>query len=332
MLEPFTTSIFAEYIIKIMKNNSLKIKIGIIALFTTVSMTSEKAVAQQDAQFSMYMFNPLSVNPAYAGSRDALSVTMIGRKQWVNVPGAPSSATLSIHTPLRNEAISLGLSVSQDEIGATKNTGMYADLSYRFQVSAKSKLSFGVKGGLDMFSADFSGLIVNDPTDEAYVMPINNQLMPNVGFGIYLHADNDYYVGLSAPKLLKNNLGDATINSIESTQDRHFFLTAGKTFKVNSVIDIVPSFMVKGVEDAPLAADVNVNFMFYEKLWIGGGYRFGDSWIGNIVYHFSPQFRAGYAYDYTTSQLRDFNTGTHEIMLNYDLDFLGKGFRSPRRF
>ena len=115
-------------------------------------------------------------------------------------------------------------------------------------------------------------------------------------------------------------------------QDRHFFLMAGKTFKLNSVIDMVPSFVVKAVEDAPLSADVNLNFMFYEKLWIGGGYRFGDSFIGNIVYHFTPQFRAGYAYDYTLSDLGQYNTGTHEIMINYDLDFLGKGFKTPRLF
>ena len=312
-----------------MKKTVLKIKVGFVAMLTAVTFSDVSA--QQDAQFSMYMFNPLSINPAYAGSRDALSVTMLGRNQWVNIDGAPTTATLSIHTPLRFEAVSLGLSVIQDEIGPTKTTGIYADVSYRFQVSKKSKLAFGLKGGTDMFSADFGNLRVRDESDEQYFTPIQNQLMPNFGFGIYLHSD-DYYIGLTAPKILKNKFEGATVNDLQSSQDRHFFLTAGKTFKVNSVVDIVPSFIAKAVEDAPLSLDVNVNFMFYDKLWIGGGYRFGDSFVGNIVYHFTPQFRAGYAYDYTTSELSNYNTGSPEIMINYDLDFLGKGFKTPRRF
>ena len=125
------------------------ILIGSITFFATT------AQAQQEAQFSMYMFNPLSVNPAYAGSREALSITALGRNQWVNIPGAPTTATLSVHTPLVFEAVSLGLSVIQDEIGPTQNTGIYGDVSYRFNVSRKSKLAFGLKGGIDMFSADF---------------------------------------------------------------------------------------------------------------------------------------------------------------------------------
>ncbi len=303
-------------------------------LLTTVGVFNTSNVsAQQDAQYTMYMFNPLSVNPAYAGSRDALSVTMLGRKQWVNIDGAPSTGTLSIHSPLRYERVSLGLSVIQDEIGPTKNSSFYGDVSYRFPVSKNSKLAFGLKGGLDMFSANFNDLRVTDPSDALYTTPIKNQLMPNFGFGVYLNSDK-YYVGLTAPKIIKNELdgGDNLGSSIASIQDRHFFLTAGYTFELNSVVEMIPSFVVKAVEDAPLSADINVNFLFYEKLWIGGGYRFDDSFVGNIVYHFTPQFRAGYAYDYTTSDLGNYNTGTHEIMINYDLDFLGKGFRTPRRF
>lgn len=315
-----------------MKRLSLNFKIVIAAMLATATFSTKEATAQQDAQYSMYMFNPLSVNPAYAGSREALSITMLGRKQWVNIDGAPSTATLSIHSPLRYEAVSLGLSIIQDEIGPTKNTSFYGDVSYRFNVSKNSKLAFGLKGGLDMFSASFGNLRVNDDTDIQYTTPIRNQLMPNFGFGVYLNSDK-YYIGLTAPKIIRNTFEGSRVNGgLASIQDRHFFLMAGRTFKLNSVIDMVPSFVVKAVEDAPLSADVNLNFMFYEKLWIGGGYRFDDSFIGNIVYHFTPQFRAGYAYDYTTSDLGNYNTGTHEIMINYDLDFLGKGFRTPRRF
>jgi len=307
---------------------------AVLCMFTMFS--SNDAVAQQDAQYSMYMFNPLAVNPAYAGSREALSVTMLGRKQWVNIPGAPSTATLSIHTPLRFEAISLGLSIIQDEIGPTKNTSFYGDLAYRFNVTKRSQLAFGLKGGLDMFTANFGNLRVDDNTDIQYTTPIRNQLMPNFGFGVYWNSDK-FYVGLTAPKIIQNDFEGSLTNGVQSIQNRHFFLMAGRTFKLNSVVDMVPSFVMKAVEDAPLSTDINLNFMFYEKLWIGGGLRTGQQvWqnaiIANVVYHFSPQFRAGYSYDYTTSDLGDFNTGSHEIMINYDLDFLGKGFRTPRRF
>ena len=305
-------------------------------IFIVLMSVSLSGLAQQQAQYSMYRFNPLNYNPAYAGSKDALSITVLGRKQWVNIDGAPSTATLSVHSPLRNEAISLGLSVIQDEIGPTKNTSFYGDVAYRFNVSKNSKLAFGLKAGLDMFSANFGSLRVRDGSDIQYTTPIKNQLMPNFGLGAYWNSDK-FYVGLTAPKILKNEFENSMVGgsgpgALPSIQDRHFFLTAGYTFKLNSVVEMIPSFVAKAVEDAPLSVDVNVNFLFYEKLWIGGGYRFDDSFVGNIVYHFTPQFRAGYAYDYTLSDLGDYNTGSHEIMINYDLDFLGKGFKTPRRF
>jgi len=316
-----------------MKKTIFKLELAALSLFALTFLNTSTSFAQQDAQYTMYMFNPSTVNPAYAGSRDALSVTLLGRKQWIGVDGAPSTASLTIHTPLRYEAVSLGLSVIQDEIGPTQNTSFYGDISYRFKVSPKSRLAFGLKGGLDMFSADFTSLRVDDPSDVQYTTRIKNQLMPNFGFGVYLHSEK-YYVGLSAPKIVRNTFEGSLQGGggLESIQDRHFFLTAGYTFDLNSVVEIIPSFVLKGVEDAPLSADVNLNFFFYEKLWIGAGYRFDDSFVGNIVYHFTPKFRAGYAYDYTVSDLGNYNTGTHEIMINYDLDFLGKGFRSPRRF
>ncbi len=316
-----------------MKKTIFNIKLAVLSMFALTFLNTNTSFAQQDAQYTMYMFNPLTVNPAYAGSRDALSVTMLGRKQWVSIPGAPSTATLSVHTPLRFEAVSLGLSVIQDEIGPTKNTSFYGDLSYRFKVSSKSRLAFGLKGGLDMFSANYGSLSVANEDDIVYTTSIRNQLMPNFGFGAYLHSEK-YYVGLSAPRIIKNEYKGSLQGGggLASFQDRHFFLTGGYTFNLNSVIEMIPSVMIKGVEDAPLSADVNLNFFFYEKLWIGGGYRINDSFVGNIVYHFTPRFRAGYAYDYTTSDLGDYDTGTHEIMINYDLDFLGKGFRTPRRF
>lgn len=302
-----------------------------IVLLVVVSFCGNFSYSQQDPQYSMYMFNPLSSNPAYAGSRDALSITLLGRKQWVGFDGAPETGSLTLHSPLKNEHIALGLSVIYDKIGPTTNNMVYADVAYRFQVSAKSKLSFGIKLGADIYSANFNGLIVNDNSDVLYTTPISNKLMPNGGFGVYWYSAESY-VGLTAPRLIENTYGLSVGSGEQAKQNRHYFLMAGHTFRMSSTIDLIPSVVVKAVQDAPLSLDLNLNVFFYERFWIGAGYRVGDAVIANIMYHFSPKFRAGYAYDYTLSKLGGYNTGSHEIMLNYDLDFLGKGFKTPRRF
>lgn len=309
----------------------LQLKLWVLSLALGAGLLNE-AKAQQDPQYSMYMFNPLSINPAFAGSRDALSVTLLARKQWVNIDGAPETGTLTAHSPLKNENIALGLSVVYDKIGPSTTNMIYADVAYRLPLN-NSRLAFGLKGGIDMYSANFSTLIVNDPTDPLYITPISNQIMPNFGFGVYWYSPKSY-VGLTAPKLLQNEYEGTNLVARNSPakQNRHYFLTAGHTFELSSTIDLVPSVIVKAVQDAPISVDVNLNFLFYEKLWIGGGYRAGDAIVANVMYHFTPTFRAGYAYDYTVSDLGSYNTGSHEIMLNYDLDFLGKGFKTPRRF
>lgn len=296
----------------------------LLLALTTVS----NGLAQQQAQFSMYMFNPLIANPAFAGSRDALSITALGRKQWVGVSGAPETATLSFHTPLRYEAVALGFSVLYDKIGPSQTTSLFADVAYRFQVTGKSKLALGLKIGADIFGVNYTSLDATHQWDELY-SNIPNKGYFNGGFGVYWYSD-DFYVGLSSPKLRENQF----ISSSQSNakQVNHYLLNAGYSFKINSTFDIIPSFMVKVVPNAPIAIDANLNFLLYDRIWVGGGYRFGDAVVANIMYHFSPKFRGGYAYDYTVSDFGQFNTGSHEIMVNYDLDFLGKGFPTPRRF
>lgn len=288
--------------------------------------------AQQDPQYSMYMFSPLSVNPAFAGSRDALSVTLLGRKQWFGIDGAPETGTLTAHSPFKNESIAAGLSIVYDKIGPSTLNMFYADFAYRLKLK-NSILAFGLKGGVDLFSANFGQLIVNSNTDPLYYTPITNQVMPNFGFGMYWYSPKGYF-GITSPKIIQNAYKGTELVSRASPakQNRHYFLTAGNAFRLSSTIDLVPSIIIKAVEDAPISLDLNLNFLFYEKLWIGGGFRPGDAVIANVMYHFSPTFRAGYAYDYTISALGAYNRGSHEIMVNYDLDFLGKGFKTPRRF
>lgn len=312
-----------------MKKTLLHLKMALLGGLMLTQLASN-VFGQQDPQYTMYMFNPLSINPAFAGSRDALSVTLLGRKQWVNFEGAPETGSFSIHTPLKRENIALGLSVIYDKIGPTTTTVINADIAYRFQVTNKSKLSFGIKGGVDFTSANFSKLAVIDPSDPLYTTPISSTPLPHFGAGLYWYSP-EYYVGLTVPNILQNEY-DAGLSGSTAKQNRHYFFTAGYTFKLTSTIEMIPSVITKVVMDAPVSVDANLNFFFYEKLWLGGGYRFGDGAVANIMYQFSPLFRAGYAYDYTLSDLGSYNSGSHEIMLNYDLDFLGKGFKTPRRF
>jgi type IX secretion system PorP/SprF family membrane protein len=309
--------------------NMKKFKKSLLSLL--LLLISISSVAQQDAQYSMYMFNPLAVNPAYAGSRGALSATLLHRSQWVGLDGAPQTQTLSIHSPLRNESIGLGFSLVNDKIGANKNTGLYADFAYRIQLNRHNdKLAFGVKGGVDLFSSDFNDLAVTDNTDDVYLTPLSNKTMPNFGFGVYYYGKR-HYVGLTVPKLVQNDLSGGN-STITATQDRHFFFIAGYVFKLSSTVDFKPSVIAKMTAGAPLSTDFNASFLFYEKLWLGAMYRHGDSFGLNVVYNFTEFLRAGYAYDYTTTELGNYNNGSHEIMIGFDLQTNSKSFKTPRFF
>lgn len=317
-----------------MKLNNLLSK-SLLFVGLAASFLSDVSFSQQDPLFTMHYFNPLVVNPAVAGSRDALSVTLLGRKQWVGINGAPTTGTFSIHTPFKNESFAMGFTAFYDEIGenAIQTNALFLDGAYRIKLNT-SVLSFGLKAGVRLFSANLSSLTAIDPNDPSQVN-VSNRPLPNFGAGAYWYGTK-HFVGLSAPKLLDNPLTTAP-NS--GTEKRHFFLTGGYTFDISSVIEFQPSVALRTVFNAPISTDINLNFLFYEKLWIGAGVRgLGDAdkgivaAVGNVMFHFSPTFRAGYAYDYSLSSLSTYNTGSHEIMVNYDLDFLGKGFKTPRRF
>jgi len=288
--------------------------------------------AQQDPMYTQYMENLMTINPAYAGSKDLLSMMVVARNQWVSMPGAPDTRTFAIHSPVTGSSMGLGLSFLSDNIGPVKQTGMYVDYSYILNFSHGRKLALGLKGGVNFYEAGISGLTTNDPNDPVFANDINRNFLPNVGVGAFFHADR-YYLGLSLPKLLENKInknGNST-QSI-SKEQIHMFFMAGYVFDVNRIVKFKPSILTKYVKNAPVSFDLNGTFLFYDKLWLGAMYRLGDSFGGLFQLQVSNQIKIGYSYDLPINQLGAYNNGTHEIMVSYDFS-LGSGkVRSPRYF
>ncbi len=295
-----------------------------------VAFSGSRAMAQQDPMYNQYMFNTLAFNPAYAGSADVLTVMALSRHQWVGFEGAPATQTLLAHTPLRSQNLAIGFTAITDKIGPTRQTSLYGDFAYRIRTTASTQLSFGLKGGIDLHRADLGSLTSVD-ADPASVN-VKGQLLPNFGFGLFWHSDT-YYIGLSAPKLLENDLDVPGADIITTAVTaRHYFLMGGYVLDINRDLKFKPSFMLRTVEGAPLSLDLNANFLLGERIWFGALYRVGNAFGLMGQYQITEQLRAGYAFDLTTTRIGAYNAGTHEIMLSYDLRFIQGQTISPRYF
>lgn len=300
-----------------------------------ITLSTSTVFAQQLPQFTQYMFNTISINPAYAGSRETFSAVGLHRSQWVGLEGGPETQTLSVHTPLRNEKIGLGLSFINDKLGYENFSYIYGDFSYTIQTSANTKLAFGIKGGFTHYNLDEE--LLNDPsvTSDPFFNDVSNRWSPNVGAGIYLHSDR-WYMGLSAPRILNtdyNNGGEGNIDYV-ALERISYYITGGYVFDLNEATKLKPSVLLKATNGAPLSFDVSANFLFNETFWIGGGYRINQSAaaIGGIAdFQISKQLRVGYAYEYPLSDIRAYTSGTHEILLMFEI-FKNKRIKSPRYF
>lgn len=301
------------------------------SIFILAIVGLSKAQAQQDPMFSQYMFNMLSVNPAYAGSADLLSVNAIYRDQWVNFDGAPTTQTITAHSPLKKESLSLGGSIINDAHGKVRQTGVYADMSYRIFFD-RSKLSFGLKAGMNLFQANLTDLSPVEENDPAFQQNISNRTLPNFGAGVMWYSQTSY-VGLSVPKILSNKLIDGELPDYEfNTERQHFFLVAGTVLEINNYIYFKPAGTLRVVNGAPPSFDLTANFMFYEKFWVGAMYRFQES-VGMLLqYEINNKLRVGYAYDFSTTDIGNYSSGSHEIMLGIDFGKNAGGDVSPRFF
>lgn len=313
----------------VMKNNKLYVAL-VLAIFCALRVS-----AQQDPQFSHYMYNTLSVNPAYAGSRGTLNVSALHRQQWIGFDGAPMTQTVYAHMPLPNEKMGVGLSVVNDKIGPLNQTFIYGDYSYTVKLTSAVKLAFGIKAGLNMFQPKIAGLSTIDATDPSFVnSSLTRSIKPNVGAGLYLHHER-WYIGASSPRLLENkfNLNGASTNDTNTVKEvRHLFLIGGLVFPVNDELKLKPTVQAKLVRNSPLSLDATLEALIRDKFNLGVGMRWEDSFYGLVGYQFNDQLRAGLAYDYTIGPLRNINGNTVEVMISYDFFFRKDKIRSPRYF
>ena len=307
-------------------------RIIIIILVATALLGANRLQAQQEPQYTQFMFNMMSVNPAYAGTRDALNALMISRWQWVGVEGAPRSHTFALHTPINNKNIGVGASIIADNIGPVTNTYINLNYAHRIKLNESLTLSMGLKGGIYNYYVGLSDLDLNDP-DNSFTQDYKKNFQPNLGAGAYLYT-KDYYVGFSVPKLVKTELEDVgSSNDLSSELKRHFFITAGYVFELNSEWKIKPSFLNKMVEGAPPSLDITAQALYVDKFWIGTTYRVGDAIAVLFEIKINRQLTVGYAYDYTLSGMSDVSNGSHEILISYDFSgFSNDKVKSPRYF
>jgi type IX secretion system PorP/SprF family membrane protein len=290
--------------------------------------TGVVSYAQQDAQFTQYMYNTINVNPAYAGSRGALSIFALHRTQWVGLDGAPVTNAVSINTPINGSNLGLGVSLINDKIGPANENTFSADLSYTIPTSETFKLSFGVKGTANLFNLDVTKLNPIDADDESFQN--YNKFSPNIGAGIYLHSDKAY-LGLSIPNFIQTNRYDD--NDVRIFKEKiNTYLIAGYVFDLNQDIKFKPALITKMVEGAPLQIDVSGNFMFSEKFVVGVAYRWSAALSGMVGFQVSDGLYIGYGYDRETTNLKNYNSGSHEIFLRYEIFKNINKITSPRFF
>lgn len=298
-------------------------------LFFALMLSGFAGFAQQDAQYTQYMYNTININPAYAGSRGVLSVFGLHRTQWVGLDGAPTTNAFSINTPINNSNLGVGLSFVNDRIGPTEENTISADISYTVQTSETYKLSFGVKGTANLFSLDVNKLNPADANDPR-LYNFDNNFTPNIGAGVYFHSDK-LYVGLSVPNFFETTRYED--NSISVSKERmNFYLIGGYVFDLSPSVKFKPAFLAKSIEGAPLQLDLSGNFLINEKFTFGAAWRWSAAASVMAGFQITDGLFVGYGYDLETTRLSRYNSGSHEIFLRFELFNKYNKITSPRFF
>ena len=290
-------------------------------LFLLLIFCGNLMIAQQDAQYTNYMYNTLQFNPAYTGSKAVLSVFGLHRSQWVGLTGAPVTSTFSIQSPLGNQNLGLGLSVINDRIGPSDETNISTNISYFVPISANFNLAFGLSASANLFGVDYTKLKIRNLDDGLLAQNRKTEFSPNFGAGLFLYSDKTYF-GISVPSFLETTHFDKkqtnfNINAL-ATECLHFYMIAGKVFDLNSDLLFKPSMLAKIVTGAPLQIDVSANFMYLEKVVVGAAYRWDAAVSGLLGFQVSKSWFIGYAYDTEVTKLENYNSGSHEIFLRFE--------------
>lgn len=296
-----------------------------------ILLAAANCYSQQDAQYTQYMYNTININPAYAGSRGALSIFGLYRTQWVGLDGAPVTSTFSANTPINNSRLGIGISLVNDKIGPTNENNFSVDLSYSIQTSADFKLSFGIKGTANLFNLDIAKLNPENQDDPLF-QDLKNKFSPNVGAGVYWHS-NRAYIGLSVPNFIETNRYDD--NDVAIYKDKiNYYLMAGYVFDLDKyqTVKFKPAVLGKMVDGAPLQVDISANFMFIERFTVGVAYRWSASLSAMAGFQITDGLYLGYGYDRETSNLNNYNSGSHEIFLRYEFIKKYNKITTPRFF
>ena len=298
-------------------------------LYLVLLVCGLSGFAQQDAQYTQYMYNTININPAYAGSRGVMSIFGLYRTQWVGLDGAPDTGSFSFNTPIENSNIGVGASVVTDRIGPTAEHVFSADVSYTVPTSDTYKLSFGVKGSANLFNLDRSKLNPQNPADLA-LAEIRNDFSPNVGAGVYFHGDK-LYLGASVPNILETKRYAENDRAVYKERLNAYFI-GGYVFDLSPNLKFKPAFLTKVVQGAPLQVDLTGNFLIAEKFVLGAAWRWDAAVSALAGFQITPGLFMGYAYDAETTKIRQFNSGSHEIFLRFELFSKPEKVISPRFF
>ena len=298
-------------------------------VFIALLLVGYQGIAQQDAQYTQYMYNTINVNPAYAGSRGVMSVFGLHRTQWVGLDGAPVTNSFSLSTPINNTNLGVGLSFVNDRIGPTDENAISLDVSYTVPTSERFKLSFGIKGTANLFSLDPNKLNIENQADPQF-QNLKSEFTPNLGAGVYFHSDKSY-IGLSVPNFFETvRYSD---NDIAINKERmNFYLIGGHVFDLSYNVKFKPAFLVKAVEGAPLQLDVSGNFLINERFVLGAAWRWDAALSAMAGFQVTQGLFIGYGYDHETTKLRRFNSGSHEVFLRFELFNRYNRIVSPRFF
>jgi type IX secretion system PorP/SprF family membrane protein len=286
--------------------------------------------AQQDPQYTQYMYNTMVINPAYAGSTGSLEAALLGRSQWAGIDGSPQTQTFSVDSPLKNENVGVGLSIINDKLGPSNEVYIDGSFSYSISLGYEKKLAFGLKAGLRMLNVDWSKGRSYDSGDVLLNDNINNKISHSIGAGLYYYTSK-WYLGLSVPSFIRGEYYDAVQEGVYYNRPHYFFM-GGYVFDLSENLKFKPAFFLKGVRGAPLSKDLSANFLIQEKVVLGASYRFDDSVSTLVGLQITKSFYLGYTYDYTVSDLNRYNNGSHEIILRYQYYKKSNKIKSPRFF
>ncbi|HZK96660.1 MAG TPA: type IX secretion system membrane protein PorP/SprF [Prolixibacteraceae bacterium] len=303
-----------------------------IAAFTLFLLTglSFYGFSQQDPVYTQYMNNLLTIQPAYAGISGSLNITGISRAQWVGFEGAPNTNTLTINGPLRRFNVGLGLSIVNDKWGPIRQNGVYVDYAYRVKLRQDQFLSFGLKGGFNIYQAYLTDIVVNDPNDPVFAYDVNFKFLPNLGVGIMWHSDR-FFLGVSSPKILKNRIQSQNSETVYR-EVLHFYGMGGYVFFLSDVLKFKPTILYRWAERTPSFADFSGSFLLYDRVWIGATYRLKNSYGLIFQFNVNTQLKFGYSYDQTTFHPTQVNSGTHEFLISYDFIYSRRGRQVVPRY